>query len=360
MMSENRANDKEIRSILEFINVSTAFLQKYGLSSPRLDAEVLLAHVLGLQRIQLYTNFDRPLEEAEKNQYRELLLRRAKKEPIAYIIGKKEFYGYDIEINPSVLIPRPETEFLVDFILAWHEFLPVSWQKIRMLDLGTGSGCLALALLMENGLPERFILSDISEKALHTARVNLERYSLFPEKRISLEKKDGLNDFPDNYFHIIVSNPPYIGEDERESLMDDVRNFEPEQALFSGKEGKDFIEHIIHFGRQKITEDGIIFCEIGNNMSASLRNLALQDGWQFVEMMQDVSGKDRYLLLAKKDLSKISSLLEKDSGSKEDQEDNPKSGHLNNLTKQRDKIDFLKYSRQSLKEKIWELLATTA
>src|SRR4030066_2469653 len=192
-------------TVLESINLSTQYLSQKGIESPRINAELLLANILCCKRLDLYLSFERPLSEAEMQKYREHIKRRGTFEPLQYIVGKVEFYGLELKENPSVLIPRPETELLVESILNQYR----KEQKLLILDIGCGSGNIAIALAVN--LPQSKIVStDISDEALLIAKENSERHNV--SGRIKFVKhnilKNDLNNFP--MIDILVSNPPYV------------------------------------------------------------------------------------------------------------------------------------------------------
>ena len=199
-------------TILELLKVTTQFLSEKSIENPRLNAEHLLSHLLSLKRVDLYLQFERILTTAEVNQYRELIRRRAQYEPLQYIIGKTEFMGLCFEVSPDVLIPRPETELLVEEVLK----LSVDLQAPTILDIGTGSGCIAISLA-QLWPGSRIIATDVSEAALHMARNNAGVNNV--AERIRFLLHDILNEtLPVDSFDIIVSNPPYIAADEMEGL----------------------------------------------------------------------------------------------------------------------------------------------
>jgi release factor glutamine methyltransferase len=228
-----------IKALLE---TATGYLSEKGIENPRLNAEVLLAHQLHLKRISLYLNFDQPLTEEEVSGYRNLIRRRLKREPLQYITGNQEFWSLPFKVNPHVLIPRPETEILVEqaiTLAGTFEELP-----LRILELGTGSGVISVSLAKE--ISEAFILAtDISGAALDVARQNARRHDVFD--RITflqgnlfepLTKEGAL-------FHVIASNPPYVCTHEIEGLLPEVALHEPKTALDGGKDGMDFLKIFI-------------------------------------------------------------------------------------------------------------------
>jgi release factor glutamine methyltransferase len=220
-----------VPNLIEVLRLSTTYLGDHGSTSARLDSELLCAQALGLRRLDLYLQFDRPLDEQELSAIRELVRRRGKGEPVAYITGQREFYGRGYAVTRDVLVPRPETETLVERALA--ALRGRTTEGARVADLGTGSGCIAISLAAE--LPGiEVIATDISAPALEVARSNAERLGVavtFAEGSWA----DGLS----GHFDLIVSNPPYVTTGELESVDRDVRDFEPHGALLGGDGGLD-------------------------------------------------------------------------------------------------------------------------
>ncbi len=197
---------------------------------PRLEAEVLLAEALGCERIELYTRFDEVVEDEPKTRFRNWVKRRADGEPVAYLVGHREFFSLEFEVNSSVLIPRPETEHLVTSTL---DIIKTRFadQPVRVVDVGTGSGCIAISIAKQCA-NATILAIDISDQALEVARKNVSRHEV--ENQVHLEQGNLLATVEDlSSYQIIISNPPYIGQSERENVSKDVRDFEPETALFS-------------------------------------------------------------------------------------------------------------------------------
>ena len=249
---------------LKLIRWTTDFFEKKGIPNPRLDAELLLAHALKCQRIDLYTAHERKIPEKELAKYRTLVERRAKREPLQQIIGETEFYGLKIKVTPDVLIPRPETELLVE------EGLKLKARDI--LEIGTGSGCLAVALA--KNLPEaRVVATDISEKALAVARENAKFHGVEKQIKFILADIAPWKAFKaeEKKFDLIVSNPPYIPTGDFESLQPEVRDFEPRGALEGGPEGLSCIRQIIEEAPSSLNSNGFLVIEIGEDQSEPLR-----------------------------------------------------------------------------------------
>jgi release factor glutamine methyltransferase len=218
-------------TLIDVLRLSTTYLGDHGSSSARLDSELLCAQALGLRRIDLYLQFDRPLDEQELTGIRELIRRRGKGEPVAYITGTREFYGRPFHVTPDVLVPRPDTETLVQRAVAYLRDRPGA--ELRVADLGTGSGCIAITLGAEvPGM--RVFATDVSPAALEVARGNAAALGVEVEF-VECSWADAL----DGTFDLIVSNPPYVTTDELAAVDRDVRDFEPRGALLGGEDGLD-------------------------------------------------------------------------------------------------------------------------
>ena len=227
-------------TVLEVIQRSSEFLARKGVESPRLQIELLLAHVLQLPRLKLYLNFDRALNSLELETVRSFVKRRAAREPLQHILGTTSFCGLEIAVNSNVLVPRPETELLTERAIEYLSCLPS--EPGIVLDFGTGSGCIALAVAIRCPNAEIHAL-DISEEALAVARQNAARLQV--EGRIRFYLGDGFAALPcARQFHLIISNPPYIAGSEIESLEPEVRFHDPRLALDGGIDGLDFYRRI--------------------------------------------------------------------------------------------------------------------
>jgi release factor glutamine methyltransferase len=265
-----------------------------GLPSPRLDAEVLLAHALGADRVRLYLDLDRELGEDELAAMRALVARRRAREPVAYLVGRREFYGRPFSVSPAVLVPRPETETLVERALT---LLPPG-RPARVLDLCTGSGAIGLTLLAER--PElRADLSDVSAAALGVARANA--LALGVADRARLFEGDLFEALPvpcpaaDRY-DLVVANPPYVAERDAPSLDPDVVSFEPRVALFAGEDGLAIIARLVRGAPAWLVPGGTLLVEIGASQGEAARALARSSGgWSHVAVLQDLGRRDRVL-----------------------------------------------------------------
>ena len=269
----------ETITVVEVLRRAQGYLAGRGIDTPRLDAEVLLADVLGCDRLGLYTGFDRPLTTAETDTYRDAIGRRAKHEPVAYIIGHRGFRTITVRVSSDVLVPRPETELLVEWVL---EAAP---QDARILDWGTGSGAIALALAAER--PDLTLTGiDRSQAALEVARGN------DTDHRVEWLRSDGFEALAGRTFDVIAANPPYIAEAEMSSLAPDLAH-EPREALVSGPTGLECYQAIAADAPAHLTDDGLIVVEIGATQASAVAALFGAAGLTDIEVRTDLSGYER-------------------------------------------------------------------
>ncbi|MCX7414637.1 MAG: peptide chain release factor N(5)-glutamine methyltransferase [Planctomycetia bacterium] len=276
----------DVWTVGRLLTWTTEWLTGKGSEAPRLEAEVLLAHVRGCQRIALYTAFDTPVAEAERGRFRELVKRRGEGEPVAYLVGSREFFSLPFRVTPAVLVPRPETEGLVIRVLD----LCRPQAGPRIVDVGTGSG--AIAITLAKHLPKASITAtDVSSAALAVARDNAARQGV--AERIEFLECD-LLDHPQaaGPWDVIVSNPPYVREDEFESLPRDVRLHEPKAALVSGPTGVEIIERLAALAAARLVPGGWLLCEIGPAAAAEAV-LARQTGLTAEPTILDFAGLPR-------------------------------------------------------------------
>lgn len=289
-------------TIQKILDWSIGFLKERGSPSARLDTELLLAHALGCSRLQLYTGFDKPLTAEEREPFKKLLLRRAAGEPVAYITEVKEFMGLSLRVTPDVLIPRPDTEVLVEHALPWLETLGQTGSSeaeldqatsISILEIGTGSGCIALALAKQ--LPKtRVIAWDISLAALAIAEQNRLKLAI---ENVQFEHRNALlqeawDSLPADSFDLLVSNPPYIAASEESDLPVSVIGYEPRSALIID-DGLTFYRTFALNARRVLKPHGRLLVEIGSTQAESVRSLLLDAGWQDVVVYRDYNRLDR-------------------------------------------------------------------
>ncbi|MFT7679161.1 MAG: release factor glutamine methyltransferase [Planctomycetota bacterium] len=272
-----------------------AFLARHGNEEARLESDLLVAHALGLDRLGLLMKLDAQLQTSEVDRARELLVRRSKHEPVAYITGSREFYGRAILVGSGALVPRPETELLVDLARSWYSDWAVAENNscARVLDLGTGSGCLAATLALE--LEEARVLAvDRSEEALAWAQRNVEALEL--AERVELALGDGLElAEARGPFDLLVSNPPYVDPASAASLAADVRDHEPGMALFAPDQDLDFwARELLQRSRSLLAPGGMLLVELGYDQGPRVLEIAQGLGLQ-VELRKDLAGIERVL-----------------------------------------------------------------
>lgn len=281
--------EKKTWTVREVLEWAMGDFRSRSLSKPRLEAEVLLASALARNRLWLYTNFDAPLSDEERTRIREFVQRRRNGEPSAYITGEKEFWSRSFEVNPKVLVPRPETETLIDLVLREMK----RYEAPRILDLGTGCGVIGITLACE--IPGAEILAtDISAEALETAGRNAERHSL--SDRISFAAGDGFSPLEgrSDGFDAIVSNPPYIRSADIERLESEVRDFEPRLALDGGPDGLGFISRLVSEAPRHLKRGGLLAFEIGFDQAPLVIDLLQRTGaYATVRIARDLAGVER-------------------------------------------------------------------
>ena len=277
-------------TVLEVIKRSTEYLESKGVDSPRLQTELLLAHVLKIPRLKLYLDFERRLSAAELDTLRQLVKRRGEREPLQYILGTTSFCGIEIAVTPAVLIPRPETELLVE--QAWSFLASRPSPTATVLDFGTGSGCIAVAITHKFPSCEVHAM-DASEDALSVARGNAERASA----RIAFYRGQTMQDLisPET-FDLIVSNPPYIPEAEIVTLQPEVRDHEPRLALSGGTDGLDFYKLIASQARTRLAPGGRIMVELGHDQEQAARAVFERESWEVERIIGDYAGTPRILI----------------------------------------------------------------
>jgi release factor glutamine methyltransferase len=274
------------------LQLGAARLFAAGIDSATLDAEVLLRHVLELAQGELYLRLQDRLGSRDQEQFQGLLARRGAREPLAYITGNKEFWSLDFIVTPAVLIPRPETELLVELALACARELP-SNQRVKILDIGTGSGVIAVSLAKH--LPESAVWAvDISAAALGVARANAKRHNV--EGRIRFLQGDLFDgvDEADAKFDLILSNPPYIRSAELPGLAPEIRDWEPWAALDGGADGLDCYRKIVGAAPTCLTEGGRLVLEIGSDLTEAVADLFARAGcYGPASVHRDCAGRDR-------------------------------------------------------------------
>ena len=256
--------------------------------SPRLNAELLLMFTLECDRAHLHAHPERQLSADEQRRYDQALADRERGVPTQYITGHQEFWGMDFIVTPAVLIPRPETEHVIETVLAGAGRAPSPAALLRVVDVGTGSGCIALALAKE--LPHAEIhATDLSSAALEIARANAARLQL--ESRVQFHQTDLLQGLERGGFDFVVSNPPYVGESEEDQVQLEVRKYEPRNAVFAGATGLEVIERLIPQAAESLKPGGWLVMEISGTIAGRVRELLA--GWNDVQVMKDLQGIPR-------------------------------------------------------------------
>lgn len=279
-------------TVLEAIQKSTEFLAKKGVESPRLQTELLLAHLLKLPRMKLYLNFERALTPMETGALREFIQRRGRREPLQHIIGSTSFCGLEIAVNRHALIPRPETELLAEE--GWSFLSTLNSRPSTALDLGTGTGCIAIALAAK--CPEaKITATDISADTLVLAGENAARNGV--AERIEFRKGDGFAALPvDARFDLMISNPPYIPSAEIATLQPEVRDFDPPAALDGGVDGLDFYRRFSAQAGPFLKPDGKMMLEFGDGQAGAIREIFENEKWIVEALKEDYSHRARILI----------------------------------------------------------------
>ncbi len=282
----------KIWHVLELLEWTTSYFDKHNIPNPRLDAEVLLGHLLDKSRLQLYLHFDMPVFQKDLTVFRELIKKRIERTPISYLTKHKEFMSLDFYIDERVLIPRPETEFIVETVLNSTNSNPQ-----RILEIGTGSGIIAISLAVN--MPEcEIIATDISKEALVVAKKNRDTHSC--EERITLMQGDlyePIQSQNTTKFHWIVSNPPYVASTERNNISSDVYEYEPHIALFAGNDGLAIIRRLIAEAPKFLLPKGQLIFEIGEKQSEHVKELLdKQSEFKDFQLINDYAGIERVVI----------------------------------------------------------------
>jgi release factor glutamine methyltransferase len=296
-ITEMKSDSRKTWHILDILNYTTRYLSEKGIENSRLNAEHLLSHTLNINRVELYLNYDRPLLETELKRFKLLLNRRLNQEPLQYIIGETEFMSLPFKVNSGVLIPRPETEILVETVLETCTEKFNSESKIKILDIGTGSGCIAISLAryLENC---HVTALDVSQGALKTAEENARLNNVENKTRILMA------DFLDSRsskelaqeFDVVVSNPPYVGAEDFEKLPEEVKDYEPAIALKDGNDGLTFYHKIADFALTHLTAKGFVAVEVGLGQAHQVKRIFLENGYSGVKIFEDLNAIERILI----------------------------------------------------------------
>jgi release factor glutamine methyltransferase len=287
-MADGEAASPEAWSIGRVVTWATEDFRRRGLDSPRLDAELLLAHVLGVDRVRLFVDFERALAPGELSRFRELIQRRRRAEPVAYILGAREFFGLKFFVDRRVLVPRPDTETLVEVAL---ERTKEAHLYGEALDLCTGSGCVALAFAARRPT-WRVTGSDISADSINVARGNAERLGLISSMRFLVSDVDDAIP-PEARFDLVTANAPYIPTEDVAALPLDIRDHEPHLALDGGADGLGVVRRVIEAARRRLKPQGIVALEVGYDQAARAAALLEEAGFRDVERRKDYGGVER-------------------------------------------------------------------
>ena len=278
-------------NIKDQLKIATDILDEHNIESGRLEAEILLAHTLNVGRLYLYINPEQTISQEQVDDYNKLIERRTNHEPTAYILGHREFMDLDLIVNEDVLIPRPETEVLVESVI---DHLNDNTGIIKIADIGTGSGAIAISLAKSlSGAAVEAV--DISEKAINVARLNIGKYNLLG--RITVHLGDLLSPLNGKKFNAIVSNPPYIPSRVIDTLQAEVKDYEPSTALDGGMDGLDFYRRLFSESPKFLIDGGFLAVEIGFDQAESVKKLAEAEGqFKDIEIIKDLSKNDRVII----------------------------------------------------------------
>lgn len=293
----------DVWTVGRLLQWTTDFLKQKGADSPRLDAEVLLAHALSRPRIMLYASFGEAAPEEARARFRDLVKRRGSGTPVAYLLGEKEFFSLAFEVTPATLVPRPETEAIVvetsEAVAAMRKTGEIAaGAVVRIADVGTGSGCLAVTIAKQ--IPEAVVTAiDISVDALAVAKRNAERHGV--SDRATFVEGDLLAPMQgEPPFDVIVSNPPYVSETEYQTLAREVREQEPRTALVGGPTGVETIARLVPQAFQCLRPNGRLIVELGPSIAEATRNLFHDSQWPEVAIRKDLAGLARIVVARKR------------------------------------------------------------
>ena len=295
------ADSDQSWTLLGMLQWTTEYFRSKGAESPRLEAELLLAHVLGISRIALYVQYERPMEREERERYREVVRRRGAGEPVAYILGSREFWSIDFQVGPGILVPRPDTETLVTRALEIaKEIRPSGEGELRIAEVGTGSGCISVALASE--LAEAQIWAgDIAPEPLRIAPQNA--FNAGVGERVRVLEADGLRPLWEAAgqapFDLVVTNPPYLRNDEFPHLMRDVRDYEPRVALTAGANGLAVIGPVVDESARPgvLAAGGSLLIEVGSTEQAEeVRERMKNTGFSSLEIVPDLAKRARVVV----------------------------------------------------------------
>lgn len=272
-------------TVLDLIRWGSDYFREKDIDSPRLTVELMLCSVLECSRVQLYTDFERPLGKDELAALKAMIQRRVRHEPLQYIVGKADFYGLLFTVTPDVLIPRPETEFLVQRAIR----ILADTDGARCLDIGTGSGCIPVAIAV-HAKTSHWLAVDVSPGAVEIAKENAREHGM--EGRVDVEVMDALNAWPEGRFHLVTMNPPYIPVSEVPTLQEEVRDYEPHTALTDDADGLTFFRRCIDMMKRTLEPGGHMLVEVMAGQADIVADMA-RDAGMTVEIIDDLAGIPR-------------------------------------------------------------------
>jgi release factor glutamine methyltransferase len=275
-----------VSNISQTLQSAIIILQQSGIAEPRREANSLLAFALQKDKTFLITHPEYELNDSEEKHFQQILARRANREPFQHITGKQEFYGLAFEVNSDVLIPRPETEMIVENAIEILQKI----EKPSFCEVGTGSGCISISIL-HNVSKATAIGLDISKKALEITKKNAKKHNVLD--RLQLEQSDVFAVLTDEKFSLIVSNPPYVPSEDISGLQTEVRDFEPLIALTDGKDGLSIVENIVENSPKFLQSKGFLLMEIGFSQAGEVREMFSIEIWQSIQILPDLQGIPR-------------------------------------------------------------------
>ena len=292
-MSSDTRGPNKIWRVIDILKWGETYFSEAGFDNPRREIEVFVQEILQCERVDLYLRFDEPFTSSQLAILRDWVKRHKHHEPAQYIIGKTGFYNIELSVNPDVLIPRPESEVLVDQVLKYHS----KKDNNSILDIGTGSGCIALALA--NELPDSRITGiDNSLKAIELAKRNAQKLQL---SNVEFRQMDILSENIDTRFDIVISNPPYIPKSEMSTLMPEVKKFEPHSALTDNADGLIFYRKFVQISNAILNTGGWYFLEVGlGEHPKFVKDIFINEKFEKVELIKDLNGDERVLIAQSK------------------------------------------------------------
>jgi len=283
----------EVWTVKKILNWTKSYLKKYGIENPRIDAEYFLSEILDTSRMGVYLNFDRPLSSEELDSYKELIKRRKDKEPIQYIINKASFMGFEFFVKKGCFIPRFSTEKLVEVVL--DHVKEINKSKINILEIGGGSGAISISIAKLNK-KTNFDVYESEKIPIEVMKRNIKDFEL--EDRIKVIENDYFKDKIKCSYDFVISNPPYIGREEKKDLDAEVREYEPEKSLYAGNKGFDFYKRFVK-SMKLFNEDTLFFFEIGYNQKKDVKNIFENEGYN-TNIYKDLDKKDRIIKIYKR------------------------------------------------------------